>query len=346
MRLTPYMYTNCHTAYESGTPVVRAMVLEYPDDPVTWDKTTQYQFMSGDWMLVAPVYTSQFIRDSIYFPDGRWIDYWSGNVYNGPQFLNDYEADINTCPVFIKEGAIIPMYPEMLYDNQLPKDPLTFDIYPAGNTSFELYEDDGLTREHRNGAYTKTIIEASGPAYGQSGPVSIIVGEYVGDYDGKPTERSYKFEVHIQIHPQNVLLDNESLPEYNSLEELEQAEEGWFFDPSDRQGIVHVKTQALNTDTSFEVLIDVLVKIGENKEKSPIKIYPNPTGGSFEIISSKADIIGIRLIDMGGNEITLSENSIYSGKKASVTLNSAIKGVYIVEVNTEEGIFKDKLILQ
>ena len=81
MRLTPYMYTYCNEAYETGVPAVRAMVLEYPDDPVTWDKTTQYQFMSGEWMLVAPVYTSAYERDSIYFPEGQWIDYWDGTVY-------------------------------------------------------------------------------------------------------------------------------------------------------------------------------------------------------------------------------------------------------------------------
>ena len=79
MRLTPYLYTYCNEAYETGVPVVRAMVLEYPDDPVALDKTTQYQFMSGESFLVAPVYKPAMERDSIYFPAGKWIDYWSGD---------------------------------------------------------------------------------------------------------------------------------------------------------------------------------------------------------------------------------------------------------------------------
>ena len=130
MRLTPYLYTYCNEAWENGTPVVRAMLLEYPDDPVCLDKTTQYQFMSGEWFLVAPVYKPAMERDSIYFPAGKWIDFWNGTVYEGPLTLNDYPADLTKCPVFVKAGAIIPMYPEMLYDNQYPKDPVTFDVYP------------------------------------------------------------------------------------------------------------------------------------------------------------------------------------------------------------------------
>jgi alpha-glucosidase (family GH31 glycosyl hydrolase) len=277
MRLTPYMYTYCNTAYENGVPVVRAMVLEFPDDPLTQDKTTQYQFMSGEWMLVAPIYASQYSRDSIYFPDGKWIDYWDGTVFEGPLFLNDYEADLSTSPVFIREGAIIPMYPEMLYDNQYPKDPVTFDVYPSGVSSFELYEDDGVSREHRQGAFSKTLIQSQGPGFGQDGNVIIMVHESEGDYNGKPDIRSYMFEVHIHKHPEEVMLDTEALTEYASLEELEQAEDGWFYDPADRLGIVHVKTKPLSTDTPFQVLITIAVKIGEYDLNNKLNVFPNPT---------------------------------------------------------------------
>ncbi|MDT8393959.1 MAG: glycoside hydrolase family 31 protein [Bacteroidales bacterium] len=346
MRLTPYMYTYCNVAYESGTPVVRAMVLEYPGDPLTWDNTTQYQFMSGEWMLVAPVYTSQFQRDSIYFPEGRWIDYWNGDTYDSPMFLNDYEADINTCPVFIKEGAIIPMYPGMLYDNQFPKDPLTLDIYPGGNTSFELYEDDGLSREHRNGAYSKTLIQSQAPAYGQSGPVNIDVGEYIGDYNGKPTERAYRLEVHVQTHPQAVLLNSQELNEYSSLEEMEQANDGWFFDPADRQGIVHAKTQALSTASSFNILIDIPVKTGEQKEQKGIKIFPNPTGGIFEIRSEENEILALTVFDISGREIHSVNTASIDGKQAIIELSSQEKGIYIIQVSTIDGMIKEKVVIQ
>ena len=78
MRLTPYLYTYSREAYDTGVPTVRAMVLEFPDDPVTWSKRTQYQFMSGEWLLVAPVYEDTPVRNDIYLPAGKWIDYWDG----------------------------------------------------------------------------------------------------------------------------------------------------------------------------------------------------------------------------------------------------------------------------
>jgi alpha-glucosidase len=163
MRLTPYIYAYCREAYDTGVPAVRAMVLEYPDDPVTWSKRTQYQFMSGESLLVAPVYEDSPVRNDIYLPAGKWIDYWNGQEYFGPTVLNSFETPLEKLPVFVKAGAIIPMYPEMLYDREKPKDPLTFDVYPSGKSSFTLYEDDGLTQDYRAGMYTRTLVEVDAP---------------------------------------------------------------------------------------------------------------------------------------------------------------------------------------
>ena len=58
--------------------------------------------------------------------------------------MDKYEAKLDICPVFIRQGAIIPMYPDMNYVGEKPADVLTLDLYPYGNTSFNLYEDDGL----------------------------------------------------------------------------------------------------------------------------------------------------------------------------------------------------------
>ncbi|HSG67146.1 MAG TPA: DUF5110 domain-containing protein, partial [Bacteroidales bacterium] len=312
--------------------------------PVTYDKTTQYQFMSGEWMLIAPVYSSQYERDSIYFPEGKWIDYWNGDLYSGPAFQNDYAADINTCPVFIKEGAIIPMYPEMLYDNQLPKDPLTFDVYPSGYSSFVLYEDDGISREHRTGAYSKTLVESQGPAFGEDGTVTLTVNEYLGEYAGKPAERAYRFEVHVRNHPEAVKLDDETLTEYASMEEFEQAEEGWFYDPSDRQGTAYVKTLSLATDTPFEIGIDIPVKIGELKKSEDLRIFPNPTKGSFTIYYAKADLRSVNMYDMGGNLIGDNYPVNIEGNTARVEMQDLNEGVYILEIDTEYGLLRDKLV--
>src|SRR5205807_2102761 len=65
-------------AHRTGVGAVRPLVLEYPDDPNTWGEAARYEFLSGDAFLVAPVYQPTTVRDGIYLPAGRWIDYWSG----------------------------------------------------------------------------------------------------------------------------------------------------------------------------------------------------------------------------------------------------------------------------
>ena len=345
MRLTPYMYTYCNIAYETGVPAVRAMILEYPDDPVTWDKTTQYQFMSGEWMLVAPVYTAANERDSIYFPEGNWIDYWDGSVYGGSQFLNEYPADITKCPVFIKAGAILPMYPEMLYDNELPKDPVTFDIYPSGISQFELYEDDGITREHRNGAFAKTLIQSSGPSFGNSGIVEIAVGESVGSYEGKPEERSYWFEVHLHFHPNGVLIDNVALEEFGSLEELENANDGWFYDPDFKQGLAYVKTQSIPTNTAFTIVIDALLHEKEVQSDHVLEIAPNPTSGKVSVYSSMGRIKQIQLYNSKGNSVIDLVNMQIQGNIGTLDLSGLPIGIYYIEVVTDRGNFSGKITL-
>ena len=192
MRLTPYMYTYCNMAHETGLPVCRAMVLEFPDDQVTWGTETQYQFMSGEWFLVAPVYQNSYSRDDIYLPEGYWYDYWDGTTYLGNQTLNDYDAPLEKLPLFVKGGAIIPMYPQMLYDNEISTDTLTLDCYPYNQSSFTMYEDDGLTREHRTGSYAKQTFTMDAT----SESVVLNIGESIGTYNGKHDNRVYTPQFH------------------------------------------------------------------------------------------------------------------------------------------------------
>jgi hypothetical protein len=269
-RLTPYLYTYSRDAYETGVPTVRAMVLEFPDDPATWSKRTQYQFMSGASLLVAPVYEDSPIRNDIYLPAGKWIDYWDGVEFNGPATLNNYAAPLEKLPLFVKAGAIIPMYPEMLYDGQKPADPVTLDLYPSGKTSFNLYEDDGTTQKYRTGAFARTLLEVDAPATPDAAgdQVTVKVGAAKGEYAGMPVSRSYVLDVHVTMKPATVTMGGRALAEIaapaggrggaaaaNRLAAFNAATEGWFFDASDRKGVLHVKIPAQRLATAFSVVI-------------------------------------------------------------------------------------------
>ncbi|MGN6181019.1 MAG: DUF5110 domain-containing protein, partial [Mucilaginibacter sp.] len=243
MRLTPYMYTYCAQAHETGVPTTRGMVLEYPNDPVTWGKQTQYQFMNGEWFLVAPIYKDEAKRDSIYLPKGTWYDYWDGKAYAGGKWMNNYPAPLAKLPVFVKAGAIVPMYPAMNYDGEKKADTLTLDIYPYKHSSFNMYEDDGLTREYRKGAFAKTLIEANAGK-----DVAVTIHPAVGNYTGKYLQRIYVLDIHQQKAPKQVFVNGVPVKMIASASVFNTAKTGFYYDTNDKTGVVHVKTTWLKTN--------------------------------------------------------------------------------------------------
>jgi alpha-glucosidase (family GH31 glycosyl hydrolase) len=254
-RMTPYMYTLCNEAHETGIPAVRGMLLEFPKDTLTWgEEKTKYQYMLGKFLLVAPVYKSEGKRDGIYFPEGKWFDYWSGEAINGGQTLNNYPAPLDKLPLFVRGGAIIPLYPQMMYDAERAADTLTLDIYPSGKSNFILYEDDGLTREHRQGAFSKQLFECEGETDGTQ-TISITINSCNGDYKGKLQERVYLLEVHSKKEPSKVKADFEEkkLKNFKDKVAFNSASEGWYFDAADRNGVVLIRTRKMTLSSKFEL---------------------------------------------------------------------------------------------
>ncbi|MCB5181946.1 TIM-barrel domain-containing protein [Streptomyces antimicrobicus] len=241
MRLTPYLYTMSRIAHETGVPSTRAMVLEYPDDPVARGNLTSGQFLAGDSLLVAPVVSDTTVRDGIYLPAGTWTDYWTGTTYAGPGWLSGYSAPLDTLPLFVKGGAIVPMWPQMNHSGEKPVTPLTYDIHPRGSSSFTLYEDDGLTRAHHNGAYARQRVDVTAPTTG-TGDVTVSVGAAQGDYAGKPASRGYELALHVAAAPARVTVGGTTLTPLASRSAYDAAATGWFFDPADRAGVLWIKT--------------------------------------------------------------------------------------------------------
>ena len=269
-RLTPYMYTLSRDAFDTGTPTNRAMVLEFPEDPTTWSKRTQYQFMTGPSLLVAPVYEDTTVRNDIYLPNGRWIDYWDGTEFNGSTTLNGYAAPLEKLPMFVKAGAIIPMGPEMLYDGQKPMDPITFDVYPSGKSAFSMYEDDGSTQKYKTGAFARTLIEMEAPVTPDSpaDQITLKVGAVKGTYDGMPAQRGYGVDMHVTAKPAKVSVGGKALTEIvapagtaarQALDKIKAdfaaATEGWYYDATDRKGVLHVKVAPQKLATGFTVIV-------------------------------------------------------------------------------------------
>jgi alpha-glucosidase (family GH31 glycosyl hydrolase) len=106
MNLLPYVAREAAHAAANGTPLMRALLLDHPDDPVAWTVQDQYQF--GRQLLVAPVVEEGATERTLYLPAGVWIDLWSGERFMGNQWIT-VEAPWERIPVFARGGGIIPL---------------------------------------------------------------------------------------------------------------------------------------------------------------------------------------------------------------------------------------------
>ena len=107
--LIPYLLDEARAATQSGYPVLRALALHHPDDPLCWHIDDQYYF--GSALLVAPVMNDTGVRD-VYLPAGDWVDLWTGQAFHGPQLLRGVASPLDRIPVFAKQGARIRVYPD------------------------------------------------------------------------------------------------------------------------------------------------------------------------------------------------------------------------------------------
>lgn len=223
-RLLPYLYNAFYQSSQTGLPVMRALLLDYPNDPEAVSQNEEFLF--GDDLLVAPVVKEGEWKWDVYLPRGEWYDFWSDRKYEGPRTVT-VDAPLGSIPIFARGGAIIPTRQLVQYTGQAPIDPLTFEIYPDGNSAREYYEDDGQTFDYQHGQFLREQIDVS-----QSpSQLSVNLSARQGSYD--PPARSLVLRIHAQqTAPRAVTLDGQALAAQNSSESLKSVAEGWRFDPT------------------------------------------------------------------------------------------------------------------
>lgn len=242
-RLLPYLYSSVHQSAESGLPVMRPMVLEYQNDPQA--QQVQSQFMLGDWLLVGsarPTMVSGSESSSmgvgaavaenqakVYLPKGEWYDFWTGRRRESQGGWQTAEwPSYAGGPLLVKGGAIIPMGPVTSYIDQEPLEVIRLDIYPAGQSQYSVYEDDGRTYEYQKGAFATTPMTVSE----RRDSIDITVGARRGSFRNMPKQRAYLLSVHTALRPMAVSRNGQVLPEHLSLHTLagNSGLRGWYFD--------------------------------------------------------------------------------------------------------------------
>jgi len=145
------------------------------------------------------------------------------------------------------------MYQKMMYNWERPADTLSLHIYPFGRSDYTLYEDDGLTRDHRKGIFATTKFEVSAP---EIGPITITLHAAKGDFNGRQKKRTYLLEIHTAKMPNSVMLNGTKLKKAKDKSKFDEQMSGWYMDSSEKKGIIHIKTNPLSTDMTSTVAVN------------------------------------------------------------------------------------------
>jgi alpha-glucosidase len=191
-RLLPTLYTLMAEAAETGSPVLRPMLYEYPDDPRFFAE--DHQFMFGDNLLVAPVLHQGDTTREVHLPRGVWYDWWTGRAQKGGETVR-VDAPLETIPMFVRAGGVLALQQAVQHTGQAPIDPLTFAAFPpdSGESTTRYYEDDGISFRYLEGEYLKRAVTVRRAANEWSVTISAAEGSY------RPPTRS--LEIHLNAVP-------------------------------------------------------------------------------------------------------------------------------------------------
>jgi alpha-glucosidase len=214
----PLLYSLFCESAQTGIPIIRPLILEFPEDESVSNLCDQ--FLLGSHILVAPIYRPNTTCRLVYLPKGTWYDYWTGQKHEGNANILAH-APLDTLPIYIKAGAIIPST-QGKQTTQQNEGALEIVIYcfETSDNQFTYYEDGGNTYAYVKGEYN--LIEFS----------LITSSEEVDfrcEYSHKGFESVYSSLyiclINLAFEPNNVT----DLQRY-ALEELQYKESGWAFD--------------------------------------------------------------------------------------------------------------------
>ncbi|MGE8290150.1 MAG: TIM-barrel domain-containing protein [Sphingobacterium sp.] len=234
-QLVPYSYSIAKQAVD-GLPIIRAMFLEQANQ-YTLGKATQYQYLYGPNFLVAPIYQEtrvdekgNDIRNGIYLPDGEWIDYFTGEKYKGGRIINNFDVPIWKLPVFVKNGAIIPVTNPNNNVQEIKKDQRIYEVYPSGNSDFIEYDDDGKTEAYRYGKGVNTKISS----LQKDNKVLFTIAPSQGEFEGFEKAKSTEVRFNVTAAPKKVTAKvnkkGVKLQEARSLADFNELENAYFYD--------------------------------------------------------------------------------------------------------------------
>jgi len=202
--LLPYIYANAWQVTSSSASMMRALVMDFPQDEKVWDLNTE--FMLGNSILVSPVTKSMYCDNGtkkntfaktgtqqVYLPKGTgWYDFWTGATHKGGETVTK-EVPVDLIPFYVKAGTILPFGPKVQYATEKKWDDLELRIYTGADGEFTLYEDENDNYNYEKGAFATIKFNWNDKAK------TLTINDVAGKFPGMLTSR--KFNV-VLVTPQ------------------------------------------------------------------------------------------------------------------------------------------------
>jgi len=241
--MLPFFYNEFHKSTESGLPIMRPMFLNYQDDDECYSENAEHQFMIGDNLLVAPVLNETSTFKKLYLPEAKWFDWHTGKIYKGKQWII-VEAPIDQIPLFIKEGAFIPMQDSEQYVGEKKMTELKVIIFPSSESKYSFYEDDGISYNYKQGKYSLTEFESKLEHNSNMITINNI-------HDGYETGiNNYLLKILNTANVYKVTVNHTELKKFPDKTELEKSNEGFYSNVTDNTLYVKVKN-GKNIDITY-----------------------------------------------------------------------------------------------
>jgi len=238
-QMIPYIYSYAHLAQQTGMPMARPMFFEHQDDATAWERDMQYFW--GHEMLVAPNCSDGNNNVSVWLPSGNWYYFWDDTKYAGNTTEN-VSAATGVLPVFVREGAIVPMAPFASSTFFIPQDVLVIHAYTGADAEpFRLYEDDGVTERFRTAGELRT----TDLRFTQQDLV-VEIGAARGSYAGAPSERSYQVVYHGLSDEPAMYVNGTPIDSYSSQGAVPDGSNGTVWDA--QSGLLNVYVASTSVD--------------------------------------------------------------------------------------------------
>ncbi|NIJ44258.1 alpha-glucosidase [Wenyingzhuangia heitensis] len=151
-QLLPYLYTTFYKYIEEGIPMLKSLILYDQEDTQTHHRTDE--FLCGEHILACPIGEPNSKGRRMYIPRGNWFNYWTHELIEGGD-EKWVDANLDSMPIFVKEGAIIPLWPVQQYVGEIEIEQLTLDVYfKNGKEVSDVFEDANDGYDYTKGRYS------------------------------------------------------------------------------------------------------------------------------------------------------------------------------------------------